>query len=205
MRILNNITQNSDEWLEIRKGKVTGSKLYDVLTFRGDGKKIGFYQLIADKLSITDESEDGNDRGHALESEAIDAVAEKLGKKIERVGFCVHDKYPEIGLSPDGLIKNKGKYTEGVEVKCLSGAKHIEAWHTQKLSTEFHLQAVQYFIVNDDLETLYFAFYDPRLPSIALHYLTLTRAELADDIAKYLEAQLATIAEVNEIVNQLSF
>jgi len=205
MRILNNFEQNSPEWLEERRGKITGSKLYDVLTFKGTNKKIGFFQLIADKLSITDESEDGNERGHALEQEALEKVARLLDVKIDVVGFCVREDYPDIGLSPDGLISNDGKYTEAVEVKCLSGARHIEAWYNQKLPTDFQLQAIQYFIVNDDLETLYFAFYDPRIAVISLHYLTIEREELKDDIGKYLQEQINTLNEVNEIVNKLSF
>lgn len=205
MKIIDNIPQNSPEWLELRKGKITGSKLSDIVTLRGSGRKIGFYQLIADKLSLDDESEDGTERGHALEREGIEALSSKIGIDFEQVGLCCHDEYPDIANSPDGLAKIEGKYSVAAEVKCLSGARHIEAWHTKELDNSYRFQALQYFIVNPDLETLYFAFYDPRIASIPIHYLTLKREDFAEDIQKYFEYQVETLAVIDELVEQLSF
>ncbi len=199
------IDQNSPEWLEARKGKITGSKLNGIITHRGDGKKLGFYELIAEKLSIVDESEDGRDRGHQLEDEGIAALSEKIGVKFEKVGLCVHDEYEEIANSPDGLSKEGDKYTIGAEVKCLSGARHIQAWHTKKLDNDYYYQMLQYFIVNPDLHTLYFAFYDPRLTAFPIHYMVFNRDDIADEIEKWFTYQVEMLQEVNQLVEQLSF
>ena len=93
---------------------------------------------------------------------------------------------------------------EAVEVKCLSSARHIEAWLTQVVPDEYEMQAIQYFIVNDDLETLYLAFYDPRLPCKVFFYLTIKRKDLQEKIAEYLDYQRKTLAEIDEIVLSLS-
>ena len=60
------VEQNTDEWLELRKGKITGSKLKDIYAARKTtGKKRGFYQLIADKIAIDAELEDAREGIHA--------------------------------------------------------------------------------------------------------------------------------------------
>lgn len=52
------------------------------------------------------------ERGHLVES----VVKELYHEPIEEVGFV--KKYPWLGISPDGLIKNQeGKYTKAIEVK----------------------------------------------------------------------------------------
>ena len=64
------IEQNSEEWIEVRKGKITGSKLGDITLKKGGGYKKGFYEIIADKVSIPDEEDvpsNPMERGHYLE------------------------------------------------------------------------------------------------------------------------------------------
>ena len=53
------------------------------------------------------------ERGSVLEEFAIDEYELRTGELSEKVGFCVHDKYSWLGLSPDRLIKKKGKYRKG--------------------------------------------------------------------------------------------
>lgn len=145
------------------------------------------------------------DRGHRLEEEAIEIFEKKTGKKVERVGFCLHDQYDCIASSPDGLIKSKGKYTEAVEIKCLNSAMHLKALLENEIPSEYELQALQYFIVNDDLKKLHFVFYDPRIACRPYHAIELNREDIKEDIEKYREYQIDTINEVNEIVEQLAF
>src|ERR1035437_4528634 len=47
---------------------------------RREDRKVGFYQIIADMLSIPDEHDDPMQRGHDLEQEALDALSELIGK-----------------------------------------------------------------------------------------------------------------------------
>lgn len=198
--------QNTDAWLDARKGKITGSKLKDIVVKRGTGRKIGFYELIADRLSIQEEPEDVMERGHRLEQEAIDKFSEITGLKVETdIGICVSDENPNIALSPDGLIKTKGKYAEAVEVKCLSAARHLQAYFEKAIPDEYEFQKLQYFIVNEDLQVLYFVFYDPRVTVKPLHFLEITREEVEEDIKTYLEYQKNVLKEVESLTAQLAF
>ncbi len=199
-----NVVQGEQEWFDYRKGKISGTMLSDLYSKRGN-RKLGFYELIAEKLAIEPDDENRMDRGLRLENEAIEVFTKQTGKRVEQVGICVHDKYPEIINSPDGLIKHKGKYTEAVEIKCLSPARHIQAVVENKVPDEYEAQKLQYFIVNPDLERLYFIFYDPRIASVPYHTVEVTREELGDLPDKYLQFQIEQIEEVNTIIEKIAF
>lgn len=203
MKIVNK-EQGSEEWFEYRKGKISGTMLGDLYSKRGT-RKIGFYELIAERLSLDPDDENRMDRGLRLEEEAIEAFTKETGKQVERVGICVHDKYPEIIQSPDGLIKIGDKYKEAIEVKCLSPARHLQAVVEGKVPSEYEAQMIQYFIVNPDLRTLHFVFYDPRIATVPYHRIEVIRDDLGDRPEQYLEFQLGQLKEVNEIVERLAF
>jgi len=191
-----------EEWLEARKGKITGSRLNDIVVKRGTGKKIGFYELIAEKLALPATGENPMDRGHRLEEEAIEIFEKETKKEVDKsLVLWQREDNENIAISPDGFIGE----SEAVEVKCLSSARHIEALITNELPGEYEFQALQYFIVNPKLEILYFCFYDPRLSIKQFFYLTLKRENLIEDIETYLEYQRKTLEEVNEIILKLSF
>ena len=44
--------ETKEAWAEARRGKITGTRLKDIIVKRGTGKKIGFYELIAERLGI---------------------------------------------------------------------------------------------------------------------------------------------------------
>lgn len=204
MKILN-LEQGSDEWFEFRKGKVSGTMLGDLYSKRGN-RKLGFYEMIAERLALEPDDENRMERGHRLENEAAQLFAEKTGKKLDIIGVCVHDKYPNVINSPDRLIKSKdGKYTEAVEIKCLAPARHLQAVIENKVPDEYEAQKLQYFIVNPDLEKLYFVFYDPRIPTVPLHSVEVTREELGDLPDKYLQFQVEQLQEIDNIIERLAF
>lgn len=193
---------NEADWLKGRIGRVTGAKLKDIVSKRGTGKKIGSYQLIADRLGIPADEEKPIDRGHRLEKEAIAYFVKETGKKVDDslVLWC-RDDNENIAYSPDGSVIGE---EATVEVKCLGSARHIEALITNEIPSEFEFQKLQSFIVNDTQEVLYFCFYDPRLIARPFFYITVTRAQVAEDIAKYKAYQEEELVWVNDWVNKLS-
>ena len=178
--------ENNREWLNARLGKITGTKLKGIISKRKTTtKKVGFYELIAERLMVDDGiSLDPMERGTYLENYALDIFAEQEGKKVDkRKLMWVHDKHPNIACSPDGVI---GK-TEVIEVKCLGSARHIEAYLTGKIPSEYMEQATQPFVVNEKLKTLYFVFFDPRMIAKDFFFHTLKREDIAEDIEAYLK------------------
>jgi putative phage-type endonuclease len=198
------LSQNTEEWLEWRKGKITGSRLNDIIVKRGTGRKIGFYEVIAERLAIQTDSdnEDVMQRGHDLEEVALTHFEEITGKKVNRdCGVWVSDENEHIALSPDGEISD----TEACEVKCLSSAKHLQAYFEKEIPSEYEAQAMQYFIVNEKLEQLYFIFFDPRIPAKPLHVIVIDRSEYEDTIKTFKEYQEEALRDIDLKVAELSF
>jgi hypothetical protein len=180
-------------------------------------KKIGFYELIAEKLGLPPEDDENQmERGTRLEKDAIARFEqENPGVEVDTsLLIWTRDDDENIAVSPDGVIGE----TEAVEAKCLSSANHIKAFIEREIPDEYRLQALQYFVVNDKLEKLHFIFYDPRFlmfsdptgkqAKIDYFELTLTRAQAEAEIEKVaamLAYQRQVMAEVNEWVNNLTF
>lgn len=176
-------------------------------TLMYQNRKLGYYELIAERLSVTEEEFDGYipnetpmDRGTRLEKYAIERFRTETKKKVdESLIVWSRDDNPDIAISPDGIISA----TEAVECKCLSSARHVEAWLTQKIPDEYQAQKVQYFVVNDKLKKLYFVFYDPRIPAKDFFIIETLRSDIELEIATYLRFQKEILLEVNSTVNKL--
>lgn len=196
---------NREEWLDARLGKVTGTRLKDLIVKRGTAKKKGFYEIIAERIALPASDENVMDRGTRLEEEAIKKFEKATKKKVNTdLVIFSRDDNKDIAISPDGYIEKKGKVTEAVECKCLSSASHIEAYLTKQVPNEYEGQKVQYFVVNDDLEVLYFCFYDPRMPK-DFFYLTVLRTDVQVQVDEYLELEREILKEIIRIEDELTF
>lgn len=255
---INKLEQGSEEWIEFRKKKISGTRLkalwsassftkdklvakYDqhgvdyertktgtckatvaeleknltpemrMELLREATKKIEFYELLADHLGIEPDGENVMDRGLRLEEEAVEQCMQFLmtyddvKRKFETVGCCISDEDPRIINSPDKMIKIDGKYKEAIEVKCLSRARHLQAIVENIVPDEFESQKTQYFVVNPDLEVLWFVFYDPRILCKPFHVIKVTRESLGNKIEEYKQFQLAQLADIDQLVEELSF
>lgn len=197
-----NIEQGSDEWHQIRKGKITGTYLKAIMgTPRARQEAI--YEMIAERLTTGIESEtsfeNAMDRGTRLEPDAISMFEFETNLKVERTGFCEDDTNPLIANSPDGLIGED----EAIEVKCLEGKKHIKAWLTNEVPEDYQWQVVQYFVVNPKLKKLYFVNYHPDIPVHPLHIIEVTRKQVEDKILLAKEAEGVFLKEVEVELSKL--
>lgn len=206
--MVTNTYEDKSAWLEGRKGKITGSRIKDILVKRGNGVKKGFYELIAERLAVTEEDFDGYipnetpmDRGTRLESFAIDRFSKETGKKV-KTGLIIwtREDTPDIAVSPDGIVSK----TEAVECKCLSSASHLEAYLTNEIPSEYFEQGIQYFVVNSKLEILNFVFYDPRIVVKDYFVIQMHRKDHEESIKFSWDYQVQTLANVEEAINKLT-
>ena len=158
-------------------------------------------------MAVDRDDENRMDRGLRLEDEAAQAFAKKHKKKLEVVGCCVSDADQRIINSPDRLVtpKKAGEYTEAVEIKCLKSAIHLQAAIENKIPEEYFTQKIQYFVVNEKLQKLYWVFYDPAIPSLPMHVIVVTREELGDWPEIMLRFQLAQLKEMDSVLEKLAF
>lgn len=110
---IHDFEQGSDEWKNIRKGKLTASHACEI---GNCGKGLDSYvlALLAEKHSSgeVDFSNKETERGNELEDSARSMYELENGVEIEQVGFVEHDEF--TGCSPDGFIGEDC----GVEIKC---------------------------------------------------------------------------------------
>lgn len=200
--------ETREEWMDGRRGRVTGSTLKDLVVKRGTEKKVGFYRLIAERIAAARSDEDSPmDRGTRLEEAAIARLTEDTGISFDTsLVIWSREDNRNIAISPDGFAKGTdGVVRVAAEVKCLSPELHIKAWLTQKVPSEYWEQVLQYFAVNDALELLYFVLYDPSIPAKEFFYIEVTRAEVQDEVTYVLDYQRQELAEIDEAVLQLTF
>lgn len=194
--------ETNEEWMQARRGKITGSGAKDITPkARGTGYKDGFYALIAEKLSIPRDEENPMDRGHRLEEEAVARFAEDTGLEVDTsLQIWSRQDDESIAISPDGVVEGK---PWAVEVKCLSDAKHIKAYMTQEIPDDYEEQILQYFVVNDDLEKVFMVFYDPNLSVKDYFYLEINRDQ--QRVEQFLEMERQVLEQVRAAVMELSF
>ncbi|NCD07237.1 MAG: hypothetical protein EOL97_14075 [Spirochaetia bacterium] len=111
-----NIQQQSPEWFEIRKLKMTASKA-QAIGNNGPGLKTYIKELIKAGCFGEEKERYSNsymDNGNELEPQARLVYELETGNSVEQVGFIEYNEY--VGCSPDGLVGKDG----GIEIKCLS-------------------------------------------------------------------------------------
>jgi len=222
------VEQNSEAWFEERRGKITGAKAKGVRRQARNPKKryAGFWQVLAEKLAIARDGEDPRDRGHRLEPEAIARLNKEYGLNLTNdPGMWISDVDDDIGISPDGAEEvEEGKIpTYAAEIKALDSASHIRYIyeHRQNLKhptynpmmsvpndsdNNFHDQAIQYFMVNEKLETLYFVLYDDRFvhDHLVMLVLVIKREDVAELIRDQMAVQYEALTQINQLVKLLT-
>lgn len=136
----NNIEQRSDDWFNARLGKVTASRLADVLSTIKTGESASRrnyrIELVCERL--TQKKADGFtnvhiERGIELEPIAISSYEALQGVFVEPVGFVIHPTILMSGASPDGLVGDDGL----MEVKCPTPANHLETLLSKKAPSKY--------------------------------------------------------------------
>lgn len=215
MKVIN-VDQNTDEWLEFRRGKVGGSGLKDIITERGNSVKIGVFKLLADRLAVDEDVERWMNRGHEQEVFAIKAYEEITGIELStEKKIWQSDDDPDMMVSPDACNKS---YTHAVEVKCLKPENHLKACVDYRnsiaekklvLSTEvpndYRHQILQYYIVNEKLKTVDLEFYNESVTSLPTHIIKTTREQFTKEIETYKQRELEVLNNVRFISEMLSF
>lgn len=126
---MSEIEQGSAEWFAQRLGRVTASRLGDVLarTRTGYGASRDAYmgELIVERLTgapIERFQSAAMRAGTETEPQARAAYSFLRGVPVEKVGFVPHPRIALSGASPDGLVGDDGL----VEIKCPLVHTHVE-------------------------------------------------------------------------------
>lgn len=199
------IEQGTPEWLAQRCGKVTASRISDMMakTKTGWGASRANYraQLIAERLTgvVADSySNAAMEWGTQMEADARRAYAFYCDADVAEVGFVSHPDIAMSGASPDGLIGTEGV----VEIKCPNTATHIETLLGGNVPAKYNLQ-MQWQMACTGATWADFASFDPRMPEEMR--LFVRRIERDDKSIGDISAQVIDfLAEVDASVAELT-
>lgn len=158
--------QGSQEWLQERCGRVTASRIADLMatTRSGWGASRANYaaQLIAERLTGCVAQSFTNAamiHGTETEPEARRAYEFFVDRDVQQVGFFPHPEIENAGASPDGLVGDDGL----LELKCPHTATHIDTLLSGAIPDKYFKQ-MQFQMACTDRAWCDFASYDNRLP-----------------------------------------
>jgi putative phage-type endonuclease len=195
--------QRTDDWFAARLGKVTASRVADVIaktkTGYGAGRANYMADLVVERLTGQKASSFTNaamEWGTEQEPNAKAAYAAKTGILVEDVGFIDHPTVAMSGASPDGLAEDGL-----VEIKCPNTATHLEYIFDGKPPQKYVTQ-IQWQMACTGKPWCDFVSYDPRLPERLQLLVVLVPRD--DDYIKMLEQEVtAFLRELDDKLNKL--
>lgn len=198
------IEQGTPEWFAQRLGKVTASRVADIIAKTQSGsaasRKNYLAQLVAERL--TGQAADSFKSGamqHGTETEPMARMAyeTETGLMVTEVAMIQHPKIEMAGASPDGLVGEDGL----VEIKCPNTSTHIATLMADKAPSGYMAQ-MQWQMACTGRAWVDFVSFDPRMPEdMQLFIKRVPRDEKL--IAEYEAEVIKFLAEVQETVDKL--
>ena len=198
------IEQGTAEWLMQRCGKVTASRIADLMakTKSGWSSSRANYaaQLIAERLTgkVAESFTNGAMQwGTQTEPEARRAYEFFVDRDVQEVGFIPHPTIEMAGASPDGLVGTDGM----LELKCPLTATHIDTLLTGSIPDKYRKQ-MMFQMACTGRQWCDFASYDPRMcESMRLFVQRVERND--EEITEIEDAVRAFLADIDNTVNAL--
>jgi putative phage-type endonuclease len=197
--------QGSNEWLEIRLGKVTASRVTDVIAKTKTGYSASrdnyLTELAIQRFGVKDEGFTSQAMEWGTEQEPFARMMYEAtkGEIVEEVGFVEHPSIKMAGASPDGLVGDLGL----IEIKCPNTKTHFEYLLSGKPPSKY-IPQMAWQMACTGREWCDFVSYDPRAPE-GLQYFEVRYNRdneyiemLEAEITKFLDEVEAKYQELND-------
>tara|TARA_R110000868_G_scaffold49026_4_gene158422 strand:+ start:1114 stop:1731 length:618 start_codon:yes stop_codon:yes gene_type:complete len=199
--------QRSSEWFSARLGKVTASRVADIVSKTKSGYSTSRANYMAELIveRLTGKAADHYQTaamawGTNTEPMALSSYEEHTGGLVEEVGFVPHPSIAMSGASPDGLVKDDGL----VEIKCPNTATHIETVLGQEAPAKY-LPQMQWQMACTGRDFCDFVSFDPRLPDDMQLFIRTVRRDaemiknLEEEVSKFLVEMDAKIVQLRNL------
>jgi len=186
------LIQGSDEWFAARVGKITASRLGDIMRKTKWGEatykaKVRLELAIeritgksASSVVMNQAMRDGVDR----EPDARKLFEAITGKEVALCGSFDHPDIVNTSASPDGLLRDENAV---LELKCPTHVTHAKNLMSDKMPKNYEYQ-VQWQIACTESDFAYFASYHPDFgKDLRLKYV---KVERDDEVIKSLEEEI---------------
>ena len=204
--IIEGLEQRSPEWMQMRIGRVTASRVSDVMAKlkrkEGEAESRKSY-----KAEIVSEILTGRMAEHyvsksmewGVENEILAKAAYEMARDVavDDVGFAVHDHIDRFGASPDGLVDDGL-----IEIKCPNTTTHIDYLLAGVVPTEYQPQMLAEMACTGRRWVDFISF-DPRLGK--KHQLFVRRFHWDDERILAMEKEVEQfLSEVDELLSRLA-
>ena len=195
--------QRTEEWFAARLGKVTASRVADVLAKIKSGesasRKNYKMELVVQRLtnkvgeSFTNAAMEWGTEQEPFARMAYEAYT---GTFVKEEGFVDHPTIEGFGCSPDGIVG------EGlIEIKCPNTANHIETVLENKSPSKY-IPQMQCQMACTGAKWCDFVSFDPRVPEDL--QLLVVRVERDQEYIDAMEVEVKQfLSEVLDLFNQL--
>ena len=161
------IEQGTEEWFLSRLGKVTASRVSDVMaktkTGFGAGRKNYMMELLCQRLTGVREegfTSAAMQRGTDLEPMARGRYEIENDVLVMESGLVDHHIVPSFAASPDGMVNDDGL----LEIKCPNTAQHVEFIRTGNIPKNYQIQMTAQMLCTER-KWCDFVSFDDRLPN----------------------------------------
>ena len=198
------IEQGTPEWQALRIGKLTASRVADMLATVKTGESMSRKNLRADLIAerLTGSKTDSytnSAMNWGVETEPQARVAYEVFSYnfVDQVAFVDHPTIPNFGCSPDGFVGDDGL----IEIKCPNTSTHLEYIETRKPPSKYMTQMMSQMSVTGR-KWCDFVSFDPRLPDGLK--LLVVRIERDEEVIAKIEAEaIKFLAEVDAKIIEL--
>jgi len=196
------IAQGTKEWHQLRLGKVTASRVADILAKTKTGPSASRQNYLIElalqrTTGIIQESYSNSamEWGTQTEPQARVAYEVRTNNFVDQVAFIEHPSIDWFGCSPDGLVSDRGL----VEIKCPNSTTHWEYFKYNRPPTKYVIQ-MQAQLAVTGRDWCDFVSFDPRMPDRS--QLLVVRVDRDNDFIAEMEAEIKQfLSEVEVEVN----
>jgi len=201
------VMQGTPEWHARRCGKVTASRISDIMarTKTGAAASRANYmaQLVVEVLTCKPTEgfqSPAMARGTELEPVAREQYSIRTGNLVDQVDFVDHPTIASSGASPDGLVGDDMV----VEFKCPTTSVHFNYIESRKVPSDYNLQ-IQWQLACTQRVKADFVSFDDRVPEeLQLLIVPVERddkliADIEKEVIKFLEERDAKVKFLKEV------
>lgn len=198
------IKQRTPEWDMARMGRVTASRIRDVMARTKSGygasRKNYMAELLVERMTGTKQDSYINAAmQHGIDTEAEARAAYEIEKftAVTECGFFIAPEIPMSGASPDGLVEADGL----VEIKCPSTATHIDTLLSGTID-DGYIKQMQWQMFCTGRKWCDFVSYDNRMPEHLR--LFVKRVERDDKLIEEIKTEVVKfLAELEDMIKAL--
>ena len=196
---LESIQQGTPEWHQMRLGKVTASRVADILARTKTGPSASRQNYLIElaiqrTTGIIQESYTNSSMEWGVQNEGSARVSYEINTNnfVDQIAFIDHPSIKWFGCSPDGLVSDRGL----LEIKCPNSATHWEYFKSKKPPQKYFIQ-MQAQIAVTGRDWCDFVSFDPRMPDRS--QLLIVRVDKDEAFIAEMEAEIKKFLDEVEV------